>query len=325
MTFRFQSKYALITYSQCGSLDPFRVMDHFSSLGAECIIGRELHMDGGTHLHVFVDFGRKFSSRKANVFDVGESHPNIRKSWGNPEKGYDYAIKDGDVCCGGLGRPEPRPGRDGSIYAKWTAITEAEDRESFWELVHELDPKSAATAFSQLQRYADWKFEPRPIIYKSPDNAIFHGGASDGRDRWLEQSGIGHPRVGGLRVKSLCLYGPSRTGKTSWARSLGRHIYCVGLVSGKECMNALNAEYAVFDDIRGGIKFFHAYKEWLGAQPFVTVKELYREPKLIAWGKPSIWCSNTDPRNEMLQADIEWMDDNVTFIEVPDSIVEFSL
>lgn len=118
---------------------------------------------------------------------------------------------------------------------------------------------------------------------------------------------------------SLCLWGESRTGKTLWARSLGTHIYCVGLVSGDECMKD-DVDYAVFDDIRGGIKFFPSFKEWLGCQAWVTVKRLYKEPKLRAWGKPSIWLSNTDPREDMLQADRDWMDANCVFISIDDPI-----
>lgn len=123
---------------------------------------------------------------------------------------------------------------------------------------------------------------------------------------------------------SLCLYGESRTGKTLWARSLGPHIYCVGLVSGAECAKGALVDYAVFDDIRGGIKFFHAFKEWLGAQMWVTVKELYREPKLVQWGKPSIWVSNSDPRHDMLEADIHWMEKNCIFVEVEEAIFRAS-
>ena len=44
--FRFRSKHVLLTYSQCGDLNAWRVNDHLGSLRAECIIGREDHVDG---------------------------------------------------------------------------------------------------------------------------------------------------------------------------------------------------------------------------------------------------------------------------------------
>jgi len=91
-------------------------------------------------------------------------------------------------------------------------------------------------------------------------------------------------------------------------------------VSGNECLKAGDVEYAVFDDIRGGIKFFPSFKEWMGCQAWVTVKCLYREPKLVKWGKPSIWLSNTDPRDDMLQADVDWMNANCIFVAVDSPI-----
>lgn len=199
MTFRFNAKYALVTYSQCGELDPWAVNDHFSSLGAECIIGREHHEDGGTHLHVFVDFGRKFSCRRADVFNVGGCHPNIEVSKGTPEKGWDYAIKDGDVVAGGLERP--LPGRDtgnGSTHAKWSAITSATDRDEFWRLVFELDPQRGACSWNSLAKYADWRFAPHVTEYVSPGNIGFNPEGFDGLNDWLLESGIrsGSPRVG---------------------------------------------------------------------------------------------------------------------------------
>lgn len=87
----------------------------------------------------------------------------------------------------------------------------------------------------------------------------------------------------------------------------------------KKVENA-DVKYAIFDDIRGGIKFFPAFKEWLGAQAFVTIKELYREPALTKWGKPSIWISNDDPRHAMEPGDVSWLEANCHFIEVTEAI-----
>ena len=101
--FRFQARYALLTYAQCGELDPFRVVEHLGSLRAECIIGRESHVTGGLHLHAFVGWERKFSTRDCRAFDVDGHHPNIVASYGTPESGWDYACKEGDIVAGGLG------------------------------------------------------------------------------------------------------------------------------------------------------------------------------------------------------------------------------
>lgn len=125
------------------------------------------------------------------------------------------------------------------------------------------------------------------------------------------------------RPRSLVLYGKSLVGKTTWARSLGPHVYFLGAISGSIAIRDMpNAEYAVFDDMRGGISFFHSWKEWLGGQKVVTVKKMYRDPVQIKWGRPTIYCCNADPREEMkCRDDIEWLEANCTFVYVEHSLI----
>lgn len=186
------SRYVLLTYSQCGSLDPWRVSNHLSALGAECIVAREIHpTTGGIHLHCFADFNRKFRSRSARIFDVDGRHPNVVPSRGTPEKGYDYAIKDGDVAAGGLARPEPRGGMSVGAHAIRNVAHLCEDTTEFLELYDEMDRGGLIAGFNNVRAYADWRFRPEPVGYASPDGAQFRSGATDGRDDWLVQSRVG--------------------------------------------------------------------------------------------------------------------------------------
>lgn len=184
-SFAFNARFFLVTYPQCGDLDPWAVNDHFSTLGAECIIGREDHADGGTHLHAFVDFGKKFRSRRPRVFDVHGKHPNIEPSRGRPGSGYDYAIKDGNVVAGGL----ERPGGDGDREDgdKWSQIVGAESEQLFWDAVERLDPKALATNFGNLQKFAAWRYKPEPDVYEHPEGLSFELGMVPGLDSWREQ------------------------------------------------------------------------------------------------------------------------------------------
>lgn len=206
--FYCNARYFLVTYAQCGDLSEWSVLDRFTTLGAECIIAREEHNDLGLHFHVFADFGRKFRSRKTDVFDVDGRHANIKPSRGTPEKGYDYAIKDGDVVAGGLERPTGRVG-SGKDFDLWTQITDAEDREAFWSLVQELDPKSLCCSFGQLQKYADWKYTPTPPVYATPGGLSFVDGDLDGRDAWVQAAGLGlgQPPLGKCKIKSGTIEG----------------------------------------------------------------------------------------------------------------------
>lgn len=168
-SFDIHCRYALLTYAQSDSLDPRAIVEHLAKLEAECIIGRELHQDGGVHYHVFVDFGSKRRFRRADRFDVQGHHPNIKPSRGTPWAGYDYAIKDGDVVAGGLARPDPNIRKSGD---KWAQIAAAQTRDEYWELLRTLAPKSLCTSFSNLSRYADWKYAPKPREYRSPDGVF---------------------------------------------------------------------------------------------------------------------------------------------------------
>lgn len=188
---------ALITYSQCGTLDPFAVSDHFSNLGAECIVGRERHADGGIHLHVFVDFGRQFSSRKTDVFDVGGYHPNIEKCGRTPWKAYDYAIKDGDVCAGGLDRPDEESGDGaGKVDSTWHSILAAETAEEFWSLCHDLAPRDLARSFPSLQKYCDWRYRPVARPYCTPNGYEFDTSCAPELNEWLLQANLGLRELG---------------------------------------------------------------------------------------------------------------------------------
>lgn len=192
------SKYLLLTYSQCDGLDEWSVSDMLSELGAECIIARENHVDGGTHLHAFVDFNRKFRSRNVRVFDVGGFHPNISPSRGTPEKGYDYAIKDGDVVAGGLARPAPRGGMHVGAHRVSAVAHLCEDRQEFLELYDEMERGDLIGKFSNISAYADWRFRLEVEEYATPKGFEFLSGELDGRDDWVRQSGIrsGEPLIG---------------------------------------------------------------------------------------------------------------------------------
>jgi len=384
--FFVNSRYVLLTYAQCGDLDEWAVSNHMSDLGAECIIGREIHPDtGGFHFHVFVDFGRKFRSRSASVFDVEGRHPNVSPSRGTPEKGYDYAIKDGDVVAGGLGRPRPRGGMHIGADNVTNLAHLCENSEEFLELCDEVGRGDLIKNFNNKIAYARWRYKSVLPEYDAPPGVGGFCELDSGRAEWLEQSGIQSPDalLGKLfqwaergkksqgvaamatrgdpqpppslvakalidlsvllillgRRKSLVLFGESRTGKTSWARSLGRHVFFSELFSGAMAeMITDDIKYAVFDDIRGGITFFHGWKAWLGCQAEFNNKALYRDPAPIKWGRPSIWCANKDPREEMCyyvmgerhfhkgygQEDIDWLNANCIFVEITSPIFHAS-
>lgn len=125
-----------------------------------------------------------------------------------------------------------------------------------------------------------------------------------------------------LRPRGLVLFGPTRLGKTVWARSLGTHSYFGGLFNLE--LYDQEASYAVFDDISGGFGFFPSYKLWLGGQFEFSITDKYKHKRNIKWGKPAIYICNLDPRYEFYERgkapDWEWMEKNCDFVEVTETI-----
>lgn len=194
MPFRFQGRYVLLTYAQCGELDAHRIVCHLGELGAECIVGREDHADGGVHLHAFAMFERKFTTRNERVFDVEGRHPNVLRGNRTPEKMYDYAVKDGDVVGGAL----ERPSGDGLSQngSAWSEIILAGDRESFFEAVARLDPRALCVNFGSLRTYADWKYRPNPEPYSHPTGITLRTDHTPALAVWVEQTLV-RPESGG--------------------------------------------------------------------------------------------------------------------------------
>ena len=79
------------------------------------------------------------------------------------------------------------------------------------------------------------------------------------------------------------------------------------------------ASFAVFDDF-GGIKFL-LLQILVRHQSQFYVTDKYKGKKLVHWARPSIWLSNSDPREEP-GVDVEWLNANCTFVYLDSPIVQ---
>jgi len=175
MTFRFQAKYGLLTYAQSDGLCPWKVNDHLSKLGAECIIGLENHADGGTHLHAFFMFSRKFQSRNPRIFDVEGHHPNILRGSKTPGQMYDYAVKDGDVVAGGLERPgDEQVAANSDVF--WQAVFDAETRDETFRVARESSVSLLGRYYFQVRAIAEGKTIKNPLDYECDASLAFELG-----------------------------------------------------------------------------------------------------------------------------------------------------
>ncbi|ANC51567.1 RepA [Faeces associated gemycircularvirus 14] len=185
-TFRLQSRYVLLTYAQCGDLDPWLVHNHVVAFPAECIIGRENHADGGIHLHAFVDFGKRVDIRDNRRFDVGGFHPNIAPCGRTPQKMLDYAIKDGDVVAGGLN--PILDVSDAETDSIWHRIANAPSVDEFWAITRELAPRALLCNHQSLRAYAEWHYRPVATRYEHPHGLLLRTDHVPQLDEWVRDN-----------------------------------------------------------------------------------------------------------------------------------------
>lgn len=117
-------------------------------------------------------------------------------------------------------------------------------------------------------------FKTPPKEYTPPFSLDSFNNVPDELWDWVWESGLGstafpselreNAPAGTLRPKSLVLEGDSRTGKTLWARALGKHNYLSGHLDLNDKVFSLDAEYNIIDDVDP--HYLKHFKEFMGAQ-----------------------------------------------------------
>ena len=126
-------------------------------------------------------------------------------------------------------------------------------RQHFFNLVKDTDPKNYVLQYERLEYYADKHFAAPKVVY-SPPFTEFVRVPQEMKD-WVETQ-----LPNKERPKTLVVWGPSRTGKTNWARSLGHHTYLGFTWSVKQLDEG--SSYIVIDDI--DLSNFKLWQPFLG-------------------------------------------------------------
>lgn len=305
MSFRINAINFFLTYPQC-PLDFEYVYDHlkelkFGDIGVELLcVGRELHEDGQPHYHAYVKFQKKLNLRNIRFFDITTHHPNIQAC----KKVNDclkYVTKDGEYKA------------NFELKLKYTlceCLQRANDEKEFIKLgIQSMDWKFGSSYNSLIKLWRDKEKEKKLMVYQPLyDYASFR--IMD-VELILRLTGIITHVKDGSRTKSIWLYGPSRTGKTALARSVGVHNYL------HEIWNADNlsdeAAYTVFDDFQWDI-LKRQYKSVLGCMKDITVTDKYRSKKNLLYNMPAIVITNTLPLFSI--EELDWLSPNVYFHEI---------
>lgn len=248
-------------------------------------VARELHEDGNPHLHIFMQFKKAKQFRFKGVLDeLGGKH-------GKYERAIDcaasrtYVQKGGDFL---------EWGQFVDKTQGWSDVIEAPTAKDALQLVKQLYPRDYMLSLERIE-YAVQSLHQAPCpIYESPEDLI-PWRLPLGLMEWVTEE---MPKKS--RALALIIIGPTRLGKTTWARSLEKeHMY----FRGDFALDGWNAQakLVIFDDcstldnkpdLRKSILTQMVHPVWLS--------DKYRKKTLIVPDKPCIVLSNSYSK---------WMDD----------------
>ncbi|KAJ1442126.1 Geminivirus AL2 coat protein, MSV type [Sesbania bispinosa] len=211
-----------------------------------------------------------------------------------------YIEKDGDFIDYGEFQVDRRSSRGGKqdmadVYAE--ALNSSSKPQAL-QIIKEKDPKTFFVQYHNISTNADRIFAPPPqpyVPFFSPSSFRLPHELR----LWLERELIldEFSAARPFRPKSIIVEGQSRTGKTQWARSLGRHNYLCGHLDFNSRVFSNDALYNVIDDISPNYLKMKHWKELLGAQLNWQTNCKYEKPVLIKGGIPSIILCNPGPES----------------------------
>lgn len=207
--FRINSQQFFLTYPQC-PLDPKVVLDHIliEEPLEHYVIAQEQHKDGNMHIHAYLLFSKKLNVRNEKKFDITIEgvtyHPNMQgvRSWKNVVK---YVTKDGNYLTNYDDSVIDKLIRDnmkvGDIYTKARELAkESKVSEALSVLEHSKTVRDLVIHGNAIQK----NLRSLAVKRKAPEYSIEDFRLNFNWDK----------------KKTLIMWGPTDTGKTSLAKAL---------------------------------------------------------------------------------------------------------
>nr|WNA16299.1 replication-associated protein [Wheat dwarf India virus] len=302
-TFRYRSNNCFLTFPHCNSC-PYGMVQHFWDLISiwspiYAVASVELHQDGTPHLHALLQTRKQITTNDPHFFDFDGHHPHIQAAK-NPTLCRDYILKS-PVTFSEKGAFIPR-GRNAGTSTRHSGkrsrddimkdiIENSTNKSDYLSKVRRNFPYDWATKLYNFEYSASKLFPEQQPEYTNPHgqsvpDLYCYETIQDWIDSNLFQV---HPYCYMLNTPTY-IVGPTRTGKSTWSRSLGRHNYWQNNVD--FTVYDPEAAYNIIDDIP--FKFCPCWKQLVAAQRDFTVNPKYGKKKLIKGGIPSIILVNSD-------------------------------
>lgn len=311
--FRFNCKRAFLTYPQVSAdidiadiLINVKQLPHYES----CIIAKELHADGNPHIHILLCLSKApdwTNSRKLD--DLVGKHGNYRgiRSF---RKCYDYVRKGGNFLEDNfdLGRYTKTTTSKDDLYR---SISQSTGVAEGLKTLLEQDPKEYFTRGTTVKTMLEYLHgKPKPNYTPHAELNGTYAIPQEITD-WLESD---FRPVSRDRRRCLILVGPTRLGKTSWARSLDPcHIFMRGSVNLDKFHPA--AKHIIIDDVPW--QFIPNKKQWLLAMGECEFTDKYRPKQTIINDKPAIVLLNDKPD---FADEYEYWSNNSVLVEITEPL-----
>lgn len=295
-SFFLNAKNIFLTYPRCTvtkeqALDSLR-QKQFPIPPIYIRVAAEQHQDGTPHLHCLLQFKGKFRTRNQRFFDISLFHPNVQGAR-NAAAVRDYISKYGDFTEWGAfqsdGRTRHAADHGDEVYA---AALASDDKRIALDIIKKGDPRSFVIHYDRMSSNLDRIFLKPSDPYQS--NFPNFQNVPQSLAQWAAENVRG-PENRPHRPKSVIIEGPSRTGKTCWARSLNpqAHNYYAGHID--LAHHSDDAWYNVIDDVNP--HFLKHWKEFIGAQHDWVSNCKYAKPRRVKGGIPSIVLCNPGPNS----------------------------
>ncbi|KAF9052160.1 hypothetical protein BJ165DRAFT_1452723 [Panaeolus papilionaceus] len=320
--FRFNGLRFLLTYTECEDLALAELefaVQQWANL-TSWKIGRENNAHGGSALryYLLVVFHVRLRGRQRDIFDVAGVHPNIksiRPGTRSLKRVYDHVTKGGDIH-GPMVPPETTGAGDEKL-AFWAQAIGAVTMEEAREIIINGSPKDYIKCYINIEAFLRGHFanDPRskPLQMRSRFQFLdinLPQALVDWRNN--EFTKIDRP-------KSLILVGPSRLGKSQWARSLDEGVAYMETGFDLSLLHA-DTSYLVVSDIPnhkiGGQWVITALKAFFASQDVATISGKYLPLMTFSWGKPFIYLCNDFPDKWRVDP---WLSENSVIVDLQEN------
>jgi len=315
--FRFTATNACLTYPQCDEVIKTDLYEFLLSLRSgdtkvdKILLAQEKHSDGNKHYHAYIRFDHQPNIRDATFFDYHGKHPNVQpcrrvRYW------IKYITKDDSEPLSNFEWQETTSKRAMALGALRQGIKEEKTFRQCMDQALDVDP-ALLGSIGSLEKYYRHCTTGGTLYMPSFALESFALTAADySRMLFYKASFESHDRINGARLRSLWFVGPSWLGKTSLARSIGKHWYMSTVWHLDELSD--QAAYGVVDEVDLSWDTFRKYyKSILGCQRNTSYTDKYRSKRKYNFGMPVVACSNVLPAFTTEERD--WLAINVTFFK----------